>query len=142
MRKLFFYAFLTVAVIWTGGYAAYTALIHGDGPNQLVVESGGKIDVKSGGELELSSGCTFDLGGTAVTSNATELNELDGWIMGFLDCDTDPDTVLDSRVGAGSAFHVLVCDSVAGTATATCVAGSLFIDTEGLSTKDVVYFGK
>ena len=48
----------------------YSAKVHKDGPDALVVESGGYLDVESGGELRID--------GTAVTASAAQLNALAG----------------------------------------------------------------
>ena len=39
---------------------------------------GGSLDVVSGGDLDVESGASFKLAGSAVTSSAAELNNLDG----------------------------------------------------------------
>lgn len=48
----------------------YSAKVHSNGPDALVVESGGSLDIAAGG--------AFKIAGTQVTSDAAELNRLDG----------------------------------------------------------------
>lgn len=53
---------------------------------KLIINSGGEIEVKSGASMDVESGGSLKLAGTAVTSNAAELNVLDG-IAGTLTYD-------------------------------------------------------
>ena len=43
---------------------------------------GGSLDVVSGGEVDIESGGALKIAGTAVTSSAAELNQLDGLALG------------------------------------------------------------
>lgn len=62
----------------------YVGKVHGAGPDALVVESGGSIEVLSGGSLTVA-GVTVDentLAMTDLTASAAELNVLDGATAG------------------------------------------------------------
>lgn len=41
------------------------------------VESGGNLDINSGGGFSIESGATWDVGGTTITADASEINKLD-----------------------------------------------------------------
>jgi len=49
---------------------------------QITVESGGEIEIESGGTIDVESGGYLKMAGSAITSNATELNYLDGATVG------------------------------------------------------------
>jgi len=48
------------------------------GDTRITINNGGGIDVASGADIDIASGGALKLAGTAITSNATELNQLDG----------------------------------------------------------------
>lgn len=56
----------------------YNAKVRMNGPDEQVIESGGKQTIESGGIVDFESGSFFKIGGTAVTPSAAELNKLDG----------------------------------------------------------------
>jgi len=48
------------------------------GDTRISVNNGGGIDVASGGDIDIASGGALKLAGDTITSNATEINQLDG----------------------------------------------------------------
>ena len=67
-----FFVIVGIADVAQGSFS--TAVYKTNGGDKLVVASGGEIDIESGGSLKIA--------GTAITSNATELNWLDGLTAG------------------------------------------------------------
>ena len=49
----------------------YQTLVHGDGPDKLVVESGGELEVKSGGIIDAQTGSLVTFAGTTSFSGGT-----------------------------------------------------------------------
>jgi len=85
MRK-FLFSTLAVALL-VAVYSIATPAIAGDcgiaicneaGGARLHIGTGGSLDVQSGGDLDIESGATFKIGGTTMTSSASELNIMDG----------------------------------------------------------------
>lgn len=77
--------------------ATIQSKVHKNGPNELVVESGGAITVNSGGTLTVA-GVTVDettLAMTGLTASATELNQYS--------------LTLDIADGSADATYYLVC---------------------------------
>lgn len=56
----------------------YNAKVRMNGPDEQVIESGGKQTVQSGGIVDFESGAALKIAGVQVISDAAELNKLDG----------------------------------------------------------------
>jgi len=74
--------FLIAAIAWGATDPTYQALVHMNGPDEQVIESGGKITVLSGGIVDVESGGLLKIAGTQITPTAAQFNFLAGVTAG------------------------------------------------------------
>jgi len=91
------------------------------GGNRLVVKSGASLDVESGGDLDIESGGSLKIAGTAITSSAAELNQIDGAVL----ADMTPGTGISTGTGTICAGSVVQAGGLYKT--------MIFIDLTGLN---------
>lgn len=92
----------------------YQTLIHSDGPDKLVCESGGEIEVLSGGTLDIQSGATFSFAGLYPLGYASASQEIECGVTA-----TFTDTTAITATALTTATYVLAIQITDPAATAS-----------------------
>lgn len=102
-----------------------TKIYRTSGGDKEVVVNGGEIEVQTGGVMDLQAGSTFNLGGTAVTATAAQLNaigELSETDAATFTVDADSTAAkikLDTNAATGDYTVSIVPDNLTGNRTLT-----------------------